>query len=133
MKKFCLLIVVWVCMSIGSVNVSADTLKWDAPTGTVVGYNIYWSVVDSGVVPWVKSTPNVQYDLGLLKLPPATYTFFVTAYNDNGESEHSDSVEYVVDKYVPIENPMPDTGDIPEKPKNLKTLFNDLMGYFKNK
>ncbi len=100
MKKIFLIVVLILVMA---VSVNAATLKWDASTGEVDGYSIYFT----------DGTDDFNYDAGnalevlnivdTLNLHPGTtYTFTATAYNQMGESAESNSATYTTpDVYAP--------------------------------
>ena len=80
----------------------AENLIWDASTGNVTGYIVYYS---DSIVTYNKNVGNVLIveDIqGSLNLMPGnTYTFTVRAYNDFGISGESNSVDWTVDLYIP--------------------------------
>jgi hypothetical protein len=76
-------------------SILAETLKWDASSGKVEGYKIYWGTN--------KYKPTNSRDVGkrraynLNKLPLAegvTYYLSVSAYNQAGESKRSTPVVF---------------------------------------
>lgn len=78
------------------------TIVWDAPTGG--------GIPDGYIVYYTDQTNNYNYDVGnvtecnvdLLNIMPGVeFTFDVTAYNDYGESDHSDSVTWIRDAFIP--------------------------------
>jgi hypothetical protein len=72
-------------------------LSWDAVTGDVQGYKIYYGT-SSGSYIYSKDAGNVtQYPLANLSLEEGTtYYFVVRAYSDAGESENSNETSYAV-------------------------------------
>ncbi len=83
-------------------------LTWDASTGTVTGYRIYYGI-SSGNYTGIEEAGNVtQYSLTNLPLQEeTTYYFVVRAYNDAGESEPSNEVTYYCPDSTP---PVPPQG-----------------------
>lgn len=104
--KSLLIILVVLAMAI---SVNAADLRWDASTGDVEGYNIYFT--DGTTV----FNYNAGTALEVLDIDNAlnlhrgtTYIFTATAYNEAGESPESDSAEYTTaDAYVPPPNSIP--------------------------
>jgi len=88
---------------------SAATLKWDASTGEVDGYNVYFTdgVDDfSHPVGDVTEIPDIDDTLNLT--PGKTYIFIVTAWNIMGESGPSNEAAYETTAvYTPPENNIP--------------------------
>ena len=84
------------------VHASDPMLKWDASTGDVSGYKIYYGL-SQGNYPFSEDVGNVtQYSLSNFSLSEGTtYYFVVRAYNASGESGDSNVTTYSV----------PDTGD----------------------
>ena len=70
-------------------------LKWDASTGEVIGYKVYYGT-KTGEYTESKDVGNVtQYSLTELNLTQGlTYYFMVRAYNDLGESDDSNITSY---------------------------------------
>ena len=70
-------------------------LKWDASTGEVIGYKVYYGT-KTGEYTESKDVGNVtQYPLADLNLTQGlTYYFMLRAYNDFGESEDSNIISY---------------------------------------
>ena len=74
---------------------SAADLKWDASTGEVDGYNVYFTDGTndfSHPVGDVTEVPDIDNTLNLL--PGKTYVFTVTAWNIMGESGRSNEAAY---------------------------------------
>ena len=109
-----------------AVTVNADMLKWDASTGDVEGYNIYYGN-ESGVYPFHEDvgnvlevgTPNVDGALAEhFELNPGTWYFIVRAYNVSGESGDSNIADLAVagrvitDDVFPIKIVVPATTTI---------------------
>ena len=100
MKKLIVLLILVMAVSVSAEPVN---LRWDASTGEVDGYNIYFT----------GGAESFNYDAGdatevldivdTLNLHPGTtYTFTATAYNQMGESEQSNSATYTTaDVYAP--------------------------------
>lgn len=87
----------------------AATLRWDASTGTVDGYTVYFTDgtntynYDAGT-----ATEVVDIDTTLNLVYGTTYTFIVRAYNSVGESGDSNSASYTTDP-APVYNPPVDS------------------------
>jgi fibronectin type III domain protein len=95
-----------------SIHLHAATLKWDASTGDVSGYTIYYGLSQDNY-PFSENVGNVtQYSLDNFSLSEGTtYYFVVRAYNDSGESENSTPVSYTV--------PSPDDTTPPLSPEGV--------------
>ncbi|MFH1154593.1 MAG: fibronectin type III domain-containing protein [Pseudomonadota bacterium] len=73
------------------------TLAWDAVSGTITGYRIYYKEISSqnwGIF-WQGSGTSAYFDNSLLQVGK-TYSFVVRAVNGSGESLDSNSVQYYV-------------------------------------
>ncbi len=83
--------------AIFSIPLYANDLKWDASTGDVSGYTIYYGL-SSGSYPFSEDVGNVtQYSLDNFSLSEGTtYYFMVRAYNASGESGDSNVTTYAV-------------------------------------
>ncbi len=77
----CFLITIFI-IAIYSINVHAADLMWNASTGDVSGYRIYYGL-SQGNYPFSENVGNVtQYDLSNFSLSEGTtYYFVVRAYN----------------------------------------------------
>jgi len=99
-------------IAIYSINVHAADLVWNASTGDVSGYRIYYGT-SQGNYPFNEDVGDVtQYDLSNLSLSEgSTYYFVVRAYNASGESGNSNVTSYSV----------PDPGDTtpPSSPQGV--------------
>jgi len=76
---------------------SAATLVWNASTGTVTGYRVYYSTTSGSysAAQRVEAGTATQYNIDLLPLSQGVqYFMVVTAYNSAGESGYSNSVSY---------------------------------------
>lgn len=101
LKIYILIIVL--LSSVYPVYAAAPTkLSWNASTGTVSGYKIYYGT-SSGVYSAVKDVGNVtQYLLSNFTFTEGTtYYFVVKAYNDTIESSSSNEVTYCPDSTSP--------------------------------
>jgi hypothetical protein len=110
MKKIIRLFILIIVLLLSAYPVYAATqLTWDASTGTVSGYRIYYGT-SSGVYTGAEDVGNVtQYPLSNLPLvEETTYYIIVKAYNSAGESSPSNMVTY----YCPDSTP-------PVPPQNL--------------
>jgi hypothetical protein len=94
----CFLITVFL-IAVYSIHVHASDpmLKWDASTGDVSGYKIYYGL-SQGNYPFSDDVGNVtQYSLSNFSLSEGTtYYFVVRAYNASGESDNSNVTTYSV-------------------------------------
>lgn len=99
------------CVSIPSIGFAAGvTLAWDASSGEVNGYRIYYGT-SQGTYPSSVDTGNVtEYALTGLQ-DGTTYYFVARAYNDFGESENSNEVSWTSPE-TPIDHtpPLPPAG-----------------------
>lgn len=111
-------------------------LKWDAATGDVTGYTIYYGLSE-GSYPNNRDVGNVtQYALSNLSLSEGTsYYFVVRAYNSVGESGDSNLTTYTVpsseDTTPPI-TPQGITGSLMDNSILIQWQANsetDLSGY----
>lgn len=118
MKKLFLgLLIMFICVAFAE----AKSLKWDASTGDVDGYKVYytdgegpWTNIETdqeaGVGYWSTDVgDSISVDLAKLNLTPGTYYFHVKAYNAMGESEQSNIAEYSMAGFIPTDNPKPIT------------------------
>ena len=104
MKFFKTIIAVWLLIFFCHAAYGA-TLRWDASTGAD-GYTLYFN----GFTYNATETEVVDIDTTLNLHPATTYTFTVTAYNQMGESDHSNSIQYTTaDGYTPPDNQLPIT------------------------
>jgi len=108
MKKLLLVLAIVLITSI----VNAASLVWDASTGNVNGYVVYYTLtenVDDPQEAWnskkIEQGVMVENIRATLNLNAGSeYFFYVTAYNDAGQSGKSNTVTYVVPKYIPPED-----------------------------
>ena len=109
-----------------AVSVQADVMRWDASTGDVDGYKIYYGN-EAGVYPFHEDvgnvlevgTPNVDGALAEhFELNPGTWYFIVRAYNISGESGDSNIADLsiagrvITDDVFPIKIVVPATTTI---------------------
>jgi len=114
--------------------IAQPLLIWDASTGEVDGYRIYYGTIQ-GQHPYNKDLGNVtQYHV--LDLPlqeKTTYFFVITAYNAAGESPPSNEVPWTVPDATPPAPPQGLGGSLGEgRSVSLNWLANaeaDLNGY----
>lgn len=114
MKRALILIVC--LLAVCAMSAQAETLKWDASTGEVTNYIVYYY---DGVNPtWSTTVGNVtEVDIAEFNLDPGVmYTFAVTAMNDFGESGLSNEVEFTLPPWTPTLNPKPANFAIPPTP-----------------
>ncbi len=81
-------------------------LQWDASSGDVTGYRVYYGTVSGG--PYTASYAVETTSCSLYSLPlqqNVTYYFVVRAYNDGGESGNSDEVSWVMPDATPPASP----------------------------
>jgi len=114
-RKASLLLIIGIVLLIGVCSVSADVLRWDASTGDVDGYQVYWGNVPS-VYPFTEDVGNVlevgtpDQDGALadhFKLNPGTWYFIVRAYNTSGESGDSNVADMTIAENIQPENNFP--------------------------
>ena len=118
MKKLLLALLFVLFMAVPAF---AASLVWDASTGAVDGYIVYFGPTagDHAQFHYDVGTPTTC-DLGLLNLVPGTsYTFTVRAYNTAGESGDSNAVTYTRPAYSPPVNVLPAATDVPAPAGNL--------------
>jgi hypothetical protein len=88
--------------------VMAATLYWNASSGEVTGYKVYYGTSSSSPSSSVNVGNVTQYSLDKLALKEMTqYYFSVSAYNAAGESPRSTPVAYTPSDATP---PAPPTG-----------------------
>ena len=94
---------------------NADVLRWDASTGDVAGYTVYWGT-DTGVYPNHENVGNVleigtpNQDGALaehFQLNPGTWHFVVRTYNVAGESGDSNIANLAIAENVQPEDNFP--------------------------
>ena len=92
-------LITFLLIAIYSIHVHAadPMLKWNASTGDVSGYTIYYGL-SQGNYPFSEDVGNVtQYSLNNFSLSEGTtYYFVVRAYNASGESGDSNGAIYTV-------------------------------------
>ena len=118
MKK---LLLAFLLVLFTAIPALAASLVWDASTGQVDGYIVYFGPTsgDHAQFHYDVGTPTTC-DIDLLNLVPGTeYTFTVRAYNSAGESGDSNAVTYTRPAYSPPANVLPTSVDIPEPAGNL--------------
>ena len=112
MKKM-FMVVLMILMLAGIA--SAELLKWDASTGNVDGYVVYYGT-KTGVYPFSEDVGNVlavgvENQDGALaehfKLNPGTWYFIVRAYNIAGESGDSNTAALVIEGHIPPDDAYP--------------------------
>lgn len=82
---------------------AAGTLAWDASTGEVQGYKVYYGTTTGGPYPNSANAGTARtYSLNNLPLQEnTTYYFVVRAYNQAGESASSNQVSQSVGDTTP--------------------------------
>ncbi len=82
---------------------AAGTLTWDASSGTVQGYRVYYGTTSGG--PYSNSSSvgtATSYSLNSLPLQQSVnYYLVVRAYNQAGESPNSNQVSYTATDTTP--------------------------------
>jgi len=106
---------------------SAATLKWDASTGDVDGYIVYYGTV-AGEYPHNKDVKNVtlleNMEAVLHLHSEIQYFLGIAAYNSTGESGLSNIATYTRPAYIIPEDNLPDIViEIPEAPDQLLLNF----------
>lgn len=96
------LLLIFIAISSGS----AATLVWDASSGTVDGYRVYYGT-SSNPSTNVNVGNTTQYDIDRLPLSENTqYYFRVSAYNTAGESDPCTPVAYTPADTTPPSPPV---------------------------
>jgi len=119
MKRLLIILFILVMASVAS----AATLKWDASTGDVDGYIVYYGTI-AGEYPHYKNVGNVTELLNMeavLHLQSEIQYFLgIAAYNSTGESGLSNIITYTRPAYVIPEDNLPTIViEIPETPDQL--------------
>ncbi len=136
-KVNCFIITVFIIAIYSIPLYAADPmLKWDASTGDVSGYTIYYGL-SQGSYPFSKDVGNVtQYSLSNFSLSAGTtYYFVLRAYNASGESGDSNVTTYTVPSAGDTTPPIPPegvSGDIVNEDFLLTWQANtetDIFGY----
>ena len=128
MKKIMILVaMLFLCATLA---IAAD-LKWDDPGEQweiISGYVVYYTdgteqfnkqifkadvVRADGTVTYTNFEPQLNLAYGV------EYTFYITAFNDAGESEPSNSVTYLREGFVPPTDVLPAAVSLPQSPVNL--------------
>lgn len=93
---------------IGAVPISsAATLVWDASSGTVEGYKVYYGTSSTNPSTTIDVGSTTQYPLDQLSLTDNTQYFFcVSAYNASGESPPCEPVAYTPADTIPPAPPV---------------------------
>ena len=77
-------------------------LQWDASTGEVTGYRVYYGTTQGGPYTGQYEVATTSCDIANLPLQEnRTYYFVVRAYNAAGESGNSNEVAYTVPDTTP--------------------------------
>ncbi len=98
-----MLITVFTTITVGS----AATLVWDASTGTVDGYNVYYGTSATNPSESVNVGDVTQYSIDSLPLSEnVQYYFCVSAYNTAGESAPCAPVAYTPADTTPPQPPV---------------------------
>ena len=80
-------LIVMIALLVSPAVILAETLVWDASSGTVEGYNVYYGTNPSDQSNYRDVGNTTQLDLNNLPLSDGvTYYICVSAYNSAGES-----------------------------------------------
>jgi hypothetical protein len=91
-----------------SASAYSATLRWNASSGEVTGYKVYYGTSSSSPSSSVNVGNVLEYSLDKLALKEMTqYYFSVSAYNAAGESSRCNPVAYTPADATP---PVPPTG-----------------------
>jgi len=111
MKKL-LLILFFVLIFTTPLFAGGSKILWDAPSDSeVTGYKIYHKNIYTNQIESHDAGDVLAESISNLNLAFAEYEFWVTAYNEHGESGPSVSIFY---KYTP------DAPAVPGPPQNLR-------------
>jgi hypothetical protein len=91
-----------------AAQAAAAKLVWDASTGTVTGYRVYYSTTAGSFSADRRAEAGTatEYNIDLLPLSQGVeYHMVVTAYNSAGESGYSNSVSYTPPDTTPPATP----------------------------
>lgn len=118
MKKLLLALLIILFMAAPAF---AASLVWDASTGQVNGYIVYFGPTSGDHAAFhYENGIATSCDLVNLNLVPGVdYTFTVRAWNSAGESGDSNSVPYTLPAYSPPVDVLPTAVDIPAPAGNL--------------
>ena len=99
-------------------NAIGATLSWNASTGEVTGYRLYYSTTEGSYIQNVDVGNVTSYSTDSLSLTEGTtYYFVVTAYNSAGESGYSNMILWtppLVDTTPPLSPTEVDAKEVPE-------------------
>lgn len=79
-------------------------LQWDASTGEVTGYRVYYGTTQGGPYPASREVASNSCNCDMVNLSlqeKTTYYFVVRAYNAAGESGNSNEATYTVPDTTP--------------------------------
>lgn len=104
-KLFCFIAILLFITLVPITTLAASiTLAWDYEDGTSVqGFTMYYyNTADSANVYNKTVADPAAREMTIDNLQPGTsYTFYVTAYNTTGESDHSNEVTGATPDYTP--------------------------------
>jgi len=126
MKKILLTLFILIFMILFSVSANALTLAWDHDTpADVVGYVLYYRATNGSLGPFnltINGGDNMTIEIPTIEFKPnVEYTFTVTAFNDSGESEHSEPLMWTRHGWgPPSDNVSSETYVKPGNPNNLR-------------
>ncbi len=79
------------------LSIEGAMLKWNAATGNVTGYKIYYGTSEGNYTENIDVGNVTQYSISLLSLAEGTtYYFVVRAYDVSSESDNSNTAKYTV-------------------------------------
>jgi len=107
-RHMLLSLIVMLTLLISPAVIEAETLVWDASSGIVEGYNVYYGKNPSNRSNYRNVGNTTQLDLNNLPLSEGiTYYLSVSAYNSAGESPPCAPVVFTPGDNTP---PLPPTG-----------------------
>ena len=117
MKNLLILLVTAILLFAGQVM--AESLEWDASIGAD-GYTAYFTDGTKNYNYTIIGQVNTTASFDTLHIPYGIeITYYVTAYNEAGESGPSNTVTYTRGAYVPPEDSLPDASLEPSGSDNL--------------
>ena len=106
------------------VECQAVTFAWDANTDNPVGYIVYFNEKGDTDTPFNTGPiihPTIEVTVENLHITPGVvYEAWATAYNDRGESDKSNIVEFSIDPFTPPVENLPVIIDFPSAPGTFR-------------